>query len=290
MKMQRKSWVCTLTTQISLCFALFVALQIGRPQKPILYHNTTETSHHDIYFISVRGGSRPPKQQTDLLKQMAEVVKTYKAKFIINISELGEDDPLMLNATWNFQSFKVPWYTTKASKLRGAGYFVKQVKIPYGQTLDVIVVDTSSLQDTSSDGQNDQLNWLMRTLEASNASWRIIAGFHSMVACDKNIEQMETKEAVEPLHRIFLKYGVNAYLSGQPCANSFHTDDDISNSSPVTKGPYFTTMHQRPVFNKTVNGFLLHRVSSLEIVNYFVTLTGEVVDRLALQQWGKEAM
>ncbi|GMP35672.1 hypothetical protein CsSME_00008032 [Camellia sinensis var. sinensis] len=260
--MERKSWVCTLITQISLCFALFVALQIGRPQKPIIYHNTTETSHHEIYFISVRGGSRPPKQQTDLLKQ----------------------------ATWNFQSFKVPWYTTKASKLRGAGYFVKQVKIPYGQTLDVIFVDTSSLQDTSNDGQNDQLNWLMSTLEASNASWRIIAGFHSIVACDKNIEQMETKEAVEPLHRIFLKYGVNAYLSGQPCANSFHTDNDISNRGPVTKGPYFTTMHQRPVFKKTVNGFLLHRVSSLEIVNYFVTLTGEVVDRLALQQWGKEAM
>ncbi|CAL5376196.1 unnamed protein product [Camellia sinensis] len=255
--MERKSWVCTLITQISLCFALFVALQIGRPQKPIIYHNTTETSHHEIYFISVRGGSRPPKQQTDLLKQMAEVVKMYKARFVINISELGEDDPLMLNAT----------YTTKASKLRGAGYFVKQVKIPYGQTLDVIFVDTSSLQDTSNDGQNDQLNWLMRTLEASNASWRIIAGFHSIVACDKNIEQMETKEAVEPLHRIFLKYGVNAYLSGQPCANSFHTDNDISNRGPVTKGLYFTTMHQRPVFKKTVNGFLLHRVSSLEIVS-----------------------
>ncbi|GMP35670.1 hypothetical protein CsSME_00008032 [Camellia sinensis var. sinensis] len=126
-------------------------------------------------------------------------------------------------------------------------------------------------KDTSNDGQNDQLNWLMSTLEASNASWRIIAGFHSIVACDKNIEQMETKEAVEPLHRIFLKYGVNAYLSGQPCANSFHTDNDISNRGPVTKGPYFTTMHQRPV-------------------NYFVTLTGEVVDRLALQQWGKEAI
>ncbi|KAI8010380.1 hypothetical protein LOK49_LG06G02162 [Camellia lanceoleosa] len=140
-------------------------------------------------------------------------------------------------------------------------------------------VDQADDEDTSSDGQNDQLNWLMRTLEVSNASWHIIAGFHSMEACDENIEQMETKEAVEALYRISLKYGVNAYLSGQPCANSFHTDDGISNRGLVTKGPYFTTMHQRPVFfYKTVNGFLLHRVSSLEIVNYIVSLSwGRIV-------------
>lgn len=48
----------------------------------------------DLYFISVRGGFRPLNQQTHLLKQMEKAAKTYKARFVINISELGEDDQL----------------------------------------------------------------------------------------------------------------------------------------------------------------------------------------------------
>ncbi|THG03424.1 hypothetical protein TEA_005942 [Camellia sinensis var. sinensis] len=130
-----------------------------------------------------------------LMMIMAEVVKTYKARFVINISELGEDDPLMLN-------------------------------------------------DTSNDGQNDQLNWLMSTLEASNASWRIIAGFHSIVACDKNIEQMETKEAVEPLHRIFLKYGVGKLWTDllsnngekRPCKSKSYTLSHLTTNFLASQG------------------------------------------------------
>lgn len=51
----------------------------------------------DLYFISVRGGFRPLNQQTHLLKQMEKAAKTYEARFVINISELGEDDPLTQN-------------------------------------------------------------------------------------------------------------------------------------------------------------------------------------------------
>ncbi|GKV03331.1 hypothetical protein SLEP1_g15651 [Rubroshorea leprosula] len=38
------------------------------------------------------------------------------------------------------------------------------------------------------------------------------------------------------------------------------------------------------------NGFLLHRVSMIEIVTYFVTSAGEVVYRIEVQQRGKEVM
>ncbi|GKU87178.1 hypothetical protein SLEP1_g1623 [Rubroshorea leprosula] len=38
------------------------------------------------------------------------------------------------------------------------------------------------------------------------------------------------------------------------------------------------------------NGFLLHRVSLLKIVTYFVTSEGEVVNKIEIQQRGKEVM
>uniref|UniRef100_A0A5B7BKU4 Tartrate-resistant acid phosphatase type 5 n=2 Tax=Davidia involucrata TaxID=16924 RepID=A0A5B7BKU4_DAVIN len=291
-KMKRQSWLCTLVTQLSLCFALFLALNMGQPRKPI-YHNRSGSRPIDIYFISVTGGFRPLKEQTHLLKQMEKVVKAYKARFVVNISELGEDDQLMLNATWYFQSLKVPWYTTRALKGQGADYFLKQIKIPYEKTLDVIAMDTGSLQDPSNGNGNDQLHWLTRTLEASNSSWQIVVGFNSLVACDENTDQMEAKQVFEPLYDILLKYGANAYLSGQSCANYIRkgVTAHIRNTGQTDKGPFFTSINQGLVFNKKIfNGFLLHRVSPLEFVTYFVTLTGEVMHKIELQQMGKEVM
>jgi hypothetical protein len=146
--MEKKSWVCTLITQLSLCFGLFLVLNIGRPQprKPIYLKQSSERTPLDIYFISVRGGFRPLEEQTLLLKQVEKVVKICRADFVVSISELGEKDPLMQNATQYFESLKVPWYTTTALERHGAHYFLKRVKIPRGATLDLIVLDTGSLQ------------------------------------------------------------------------------------------------------------------------------------------------
>jgi hypothetical protein len=61
--MEKPSWFCTVFTQVLLCFAVYLALNLGQPQKAI-YQNGA----HDLYFISVRGGFRPLKQQTHLLR------------------------------------------------------------------------------------------------------------------------------------------------------------------------------------------------------------------------------
>lgn len=37
-------------------------------------------------------------------------------------------------------------YTTRSLKGEGANYFHKKIEIPYGQTLDIIAVDTGLLQ------------------------------------------------------------------------------------------------------------------------------------------------
>lgn len=68
-KMEKPSWFCTIFTQLFLCFALFLALNLGQRQEPI-YGSRSENRGLDLYFISVRGGFRTLKQQTHLLKQV----------------------------------------------------------------------------------------------------------------------------------------------------------------------------------------------------------------------------
>ncbi|KAK4858525.1 hypothetical protein QYF36_017762 [Acer negundo] len=276
------TWVCTLVTQLCLCFALYGALNLGQPQKSI------NQESDDFYFISVGGGFRPFKQQTHLLKLMERVAKSYQARFVVNTSELGENDPLKQNATMIFRSLKVPWYTTRASKGQEFGRFQEKIKLPHGETLDIIGLDTGSLQETmlaglSSGTANNQINWLTGTLERTNSNWCIVVGFHPLVVCEENKEQMKAKRIYNSLHLIFMKFGVNLYLSKQGCTGYSHQDS--------------VTYIENPDLIKFANGretvddgFLLHRVSSLEIATYFVTLYGEVVHRTVIRQRGNEVM
>ncbi|XP_062157605.1 uncharacterized protein LOC133865250 isoform X1 [Alnus glutinosa] len=294
--MEKPSWFCTIFTQVLLCFALYLALNLGQPQKAV-YQNRVL----DLHFISVRGGFRPLKQQTHLLRLMEKVAKTYKASFVVNTSELGEDDPLMQNGTLLFPSLKVPCtcrYTTRTKEGHGASCFLEQIKLPYGKTLDIIGVDTGSLQELvltgslSESGQN-QLHWLTRTLEATNSNWRMVVGFNPLVVCEEKKEELEAKQFYEPLQRIFLRFGVNVYLSGQGCTNHVQPGNIayIGNPAPGENESYVASVNGKSVFNgELVNGFLLHKVSSLEIVTYFISLAGEIVHRTVIQQRGKEVM
>ncbi|XP_022882841.1 uncharacterized protein LOC111399643 isoform X1 [Olea europaea var. sylvestris] len=261
--MKEKSWVCTVFTQLILCIALFIALNIGESQK----RSKNEGRVIDVFFVSVDGGFRPLEEQTLLLKQMEKVVKSYRARFIVTISELGESDPLLQNATQYPELQKIPWYTTGALKGGGgANYFLKKIEIPYGQTLDIIALNTGLLQNSSSVPENEQLQWLTTTLKESSSNWKIVFGFHHLVTSEDNVQKREP--IFERLYSILLNYGVNAYWSWRA-----------------------GTVNQNIVQQKEmVNGFLLHRVSPLEIVTYLVKLTGEVVQSSALQQMGKEVM
>ncbi|XP_016651929.1 PREDICTED: uncharacterized protein LOC103341243 isoform X2 [Prunus mume] len=254
--MEKPSWVPTLVAQACLCFSLYLAFQLGQPQKP-MYHGTSGTTRPlDLYFISVGGGFRPLNQQTHLLKQMEKVVKKYKAKFVVDISDLGKDDPLMQNGTLLFSSLKLPWYTTRVSERHGGGYFQKKINLPYEKTLDVIVVDTGLLQGTRSLGGfgNNQLHWLKGTLEATSSNWTSRLGFQ-----------------LASLLELFFS---NAYLSAQGCASSVRRRSLSYLGNP----------------GQMEDGFLLHRVSTLEIVTYFVSSGGEVVHKSVLHQRGKEIM
>ncbi|KAL0403997.1 UNVERIFIED_CONTAM: hypothetical protein Sradi_2040500, partial [Sesamum radiatum] len=68
-KMKEKSWACTLITQLSLCIAAYVALNIGQPQKVTHGIISSVGGLTDMYFISVAGGFRPLEEQNLLLQQ-----------------------------------------------------------------------------------------------------------------------------------------------------------------------------------------------------------------------------
>ncbi|KAL6331412.1 hypothetical protein AAG906_011350 [Vitis piasezkii] len=230
--MGKPSWVRTVITQLSLCLAVLLAFNLGRPwEKPMSHSSSGSSRPLDLYFISVRGGFRPLNQQTHLLKQ------TYKARFVINISELGKTINSH-NGTWRFSTLKVPWYSTRVSRGRGTGYFLKQIKIPFGKTLDIIGLDTGPFKH---------------------------------------------------LHHIFYKFGVDVYLSGEGCSDYARKDSIayIRNPGSIDEKLPLASVNGISGFSEgMVNGFLLHRVSSLEIETYFVNSAGEVVHDIVLQQRG----
>lgn len=71
--LRKPSWVCTLIVQCSLCFALYVALNLGHPQKSVDQKRNGRKSL-DFNFISVTGGFRPLEQQIPLLKQVSFLI------------------------------------------------------------------------------------------------------------------------------------------------------------------------------------------------------------------------
>ncbi|XP_020550975.1 uncharacterized protein LOC105166369 isoform X2 [Sesamum indicum] len=242
--MKEKSWACTLITQLSLCIAAYIALNIGQPQKVTHGSISSVGGPTDMYFISVAGGFRPLEEQNLLLQQMMKVAKTYKARFVVSISELGESDSLMQNAAMFSDLQKMPWYTSGALGGQAQPYFLKKVKIPYGQTLDFIALDTVLFQDPSSVRGNDQILWLTKTLKESDSDWRIVVGFHPLISCDYNIQKIGKETSFEPLHTMLQQYGADAYMSMKTCAGHLQGEAMwLSDIGRVNKGPHITAVN-----------------------------------------------
>ncbi|KAL7097209.1 hypothetical protein ACP275_10G129500 [Erythranthe tilingii] len=263
--MKEKSWLCTLITQLSLCAAAYIALNIGQPQNQNqkLTHGRRSSFH--IYFITVNGGFTSLQQQTLLLQQMVKVKKICDIRFVIDISELGESEPLLQNATVFPELRNMPWYTCGNLRRQGETYSVTKIEIPHGQTLDIIALDTVLFQDPSSARGNDQIMWLRKTLNESNSDWKIVVGFDPLIS-------------FESLHSTLLHYGADAYMSTKTC-------------DAEAQGLYITAFNHNSISKEeTVNGFLLHRVSSMEMVTFAVKLTGEVERKLSFRQRGRSSI
>ncbi|XP_057767855.1 uncharacterized protein LOC130988112 [Salvia miltiorrhiza] len=275
--MKEKSWACTLITQLSLCVVAYVAINIEKFTPRSISNQGNR--QNDVYFMSVAGGFRPVEEQTLLLQQMVKVQKTYKVLFVVEFSELGESDPLLQNATLYPALQNIPWYNSGALTGEGKTYFSKKIEVPHGQTIDIIALDTVLLKDQSTALGNDQIAWLTKTLNESNSDWKIVVGLHQLISSDFNI--LKVKETrFEPVWNILLQYGVDVYMSSKTCEDN--TKD---------KAIYLTAMNHNVVSKEaTGGGFLLHRVSSLEMLMFMVKLSGEVEHRFSFQQRGRAAI
>ncbi|PNT76352.1 hypothetical protein BRADI_1g47387v3 [Brachypodium distachyon] len=212
---------------------------------------------------------------------MEHIAKAYEVKLVLDVAQFG-DDTLWQDGSMYFQTLKIPWYSA-TSHGQIVDNFLKKVKMPYDQVLEIIGVDTGPLQETLRDGKisnssREQITWLEQSLALTSSNWKIVVGYDSLVICNE-VHAAETTKFYEPLRRIFEKYAVNAYLSTGGFCGHFHQD----NSMLYIRNP-------RPGYQTNLDGFLLHTLSSLGMESLFINLEGEVVQRSVVHQQGRGFM
>uniref|UniRef100_A0A0E0HLU2 Calcineurin-like phosphoesterase domain-containing protein n=1 Tax=Oryza nivara TaxID=4536 RepID=A0A0E0HLU2_ORYNI len=268
---KRPPWSRTVAVQVALCVAMYAAFSLGEPR---LHRNRgrgggggVEASlgrggRGGVSFLSVAGGARPAAEQARLLRQMESIAKAYKVKFVVDVAQLGEEDPLWQNIIGNF---------------------LKRVMMPYDQSLEIIGMDTGSLQEPIHDGKirassREQFKWLEQSIAATSSNWKIVVGYDPFFVCAE-AHTLETTKLYEPLQRIFAKYGVNAYISTGGHCGYFRQDNSmlyIGNPSPDDL--------------TSSDGFLLHIVNLLEMESLLINLEGKVVERFVVNHHRLEAL
>ncbi|CAG7886629.1 unnamed protein product [Brassica rapa] len=285
--MKKSSWGCTIFIQLSLCLIVYVSLHFGH-QSLSSSNDGDNAGALDLHFISVSGGFRPLHRQTRLLRLMERVAETYKAKFVVSTSEHGGGALLLLNDTRVSSTLKLPWYTTK----KGSGSFREHIRLPFGGSLDVVFVDTGSLQKQMMSGSLNgsmisQLKELTKVLKAADGDWRIVIGSDPLFAYTLSNGPEEAKGVARTFQQITIKYGVNMYISEKGCTNGANEDSFTCIMVPnASENRGLTNDSKREM----EDGFLLHRVSFSEFVTYTINLSGQVIDTRIVKQKGKESI
>ncbi|XP_010525815.1 PREDICTED: uncharacterized protein LOC104803568 [Tarenaya hassleriana] len=288
--MRQSPWACTIFIQLSLCVAIYVSLHLGRS---LLFSDADNGRHLDLHFITVSGGSRPLHQQNRLLKLMGSVARSYNARVVVSISDIGDKDPLFRNATRVSSSLKLPWYITGDSRENESGYFTKRIKLPIGGALDIVFIATGSSQqhgptNTVSDGSgSSRVNELTRALKAANADWRIVVGSDPLFVDMQGKEPKEVEQVDETFHQLLIDNGVNVYLSDKGCING---TNQTGIACIVVPTPTENRRSSSSTKRKKEDGFLLHRLSFSDLLTSFIGSSGVVVDTRSVKQKGKEAM
>uniref|UniRef100_A0ACD5XXR1 Uncharacterized protein n=1 Tax=Avena sativa TaxID=4498 RepID=A0ACD5XXR1_AVESA len=280
---RRPPWRRTVAVQAALCLALYAAFSLGEPQLRPRGGDALGSGGRGggVSFLSVAGGARPPADQARLLSQMESVAKVYGAKLVLDVARFG-DDPLWQNGSLHFQALNIPWYST-TSHGQIVDNFVKKVKMPYDQILEIIGVDTGPLQEFLHDGKmsnssREQITWLEQTLALSSSNWKIVVGYDPLVDCSE-VHTAKVTQFHEPLRQLLQAYAVNAYVSTGGSCGQFHQ----LNSMLYIQNP-------SPGDHTNLDGFLLHRVSPLEMEFLSINLEGEIVQRSVVHQQGRGAM
>ncbi|CAD6337425.1 unnamed protein product [Miscanthus lutarioriparius] len=99
---ERPPWRCTVAVQAARCLVLYAAFSLGEPQL-IQWGggaggvDALGRGSRGGAFLSVSGGAQGPIKQARLLRQMETIAKAYEVKLVLDVAQLGEDDPLWQN-------------------------------------------------------------------------------------------------------------------------------------------------------------------------------------------------
>ncbi|KAL6606073.1 hypothetical protein ACP70R_041726 [Stipagrostis hirtigluma subsp. patula] len=178
---KRPPWRRTVAVQAALCLALYAAFSLGEPQLVPQGGGGVDALGRGargggVAFLSVAGGARAPAQQARLLRQMETIAKFYEVKFVLDIAQLGEDDPLWQNGSLYFQDLNIPWYSTTSLRGRKVDNFLRKVNMSYDLVVDIIGLDTGPLQEPVHDGKistsyREQTKWLEQSLALTRGNW-----------------------------------------------------------------------------------------------------------------------
>ncbi|CAM0913114.1 unnamed protein product [Alopecurus aequalis] len=281
---RRPPWRRTVAVQAALCLALYVAFSLGEPQLRSRAGDALGSGGRGgggVSFLSVAGGVRPPADQTRLLGQMGSIAKVHGVKLVLDVARFGED-PLWQNGSLHFRALDIPWYST-TSHGQIVDNFVKKVKMPYDQILEIVGADTGPLQELLHDGKmsnssREQITWLEQTLALSSSNWKIVVGYDPLVDCNE-AHTTKTAKFYEPLLHTFETYAVNAYVSTGGSCGQFYQDNSMLYIQNPSRGD-----------PTNLDGFFLHRVSPLEMESLLINLEGEIVQRYVVHQHGRGAM
>ncbi|PNT76353.1 hypothetical protein BRADI_1g47387v3 [Brachypodium distachyon] len=145
----RPPWRRTVAIQAAICLALYAAFSLGDPQLQPRGGGGAAAlgrgGRGGVSFLSVAGGTREPAKQARLLRQMEHIAKAYEVKLVLDVAQFG-DDTLWQDGSMYFQTLKIPWYSA-TSHGQIVDNFLKKVKMPYDQVLEIIGVDTGPLQN-----------------------------------------------------------------------------------------------------------------------------------------------
>lgn len=144
-----------------------------------------------------------------------------------------------------------------------------------GATVDLVVVDTQSLR--RGDGDPAQQAWLARTLAASKATWKLVAGHHPVHTHGRYRGDERLAERLEPL---LVEHRVDLFLAGHdhslqligPKQGVLHL---VSGAAGGLDMAYPVTWGDDSLFSATGGGFTTLRLAPDEGALEFVRDGGE---------------
>ncbi|KAJ7542916.1 hypothetical protein O6H91_09G017200 [Diphasiastrum complanatum] len=286
----RKDTKATLVAQG--CMIMFAVLVVGAC---VLRARQLHSRSDDVYFLSLGNHCCGSAAQKAVAMQMGVTAEEYKTKFVVSLGNDFNIGPLFGTrfSVMNFQdvftshpSLRIPWYMAVGDYYKPEGhimyaniseylimpapYFTKKILLPSGGSIDIVFLHTKTLLY-----DQVQEQWLERSLANNTANWCITVGHH--------LPENQLRDLLLPL---FLQYGVDAYIYGHDYVGQYSEDAGVAYIGNGVGGcsQGLPKIQDQALWTRLdYDGFILHRVSTLQMEFMFMDTKGNILERIIIQ-------